>query len=164
MNDYYRKLLEDYAQKGILLDTNILLLWIVGLFDRNYIEKFKRTADRFTVDDFDLISQLLGHFQVKVTTTSILTEVSNLSGQINGKFKADYFDTFAKVIKSENEHLISSSDICDLPEFKIFGLTDSAITSIAKDNYLVFTDDLPLYQYLSNLKVDVINFNYIRNL
>ncbi|MCY7376044.1 MAG: hypothetical protein LH472_08750 [Pyrinomonadaceae bacterium] len=164
MNGYYQKLLQNYAQKGLLVDTNILLLWIIGSVDRNFIEKFKRTADRFTAADFDLIHQILGQFQIKVTTTSILTEVSNLMGQLKGKYKEDYFSAFAKVITLVDENLVKSSEICILPEFNKFGLTDSAITKIARDNYLVLTDDLPLYHYLSNLKIDVINFNHIRNL
>ena len=164
MNDYNQKLFQKYSRKGILVDTNILLLWIIGLVDRNYIKKFKRTADRFTVDDFDLIFQLFNRFQVKVTTTSILTEVSNLMGQINERFKADYFDTFSEVINLADERLLMSSEVSDSPEFRKFGLTDSVIARVARGNYLVLTDDLPLYHYLSNVEIDVINFNYIRKL
>jgi len=45
-----------------------------------------------------------------------------------------------------------------------FGLTDSGIVHLVKDQYLVLTDDLNLVRYLQNQGVDVINFNHIRPL
>jgi hypothetical protein len=37
MKDYIRSLFEGYKNKGILIDTNILLLWIVGSVNRSRI-------------------------------------------------------------------------------------------------------------------------------
>lgn len=40
-----------YRQKGILVDTNILLLWFVGAVNRDRISQFKRTQ-KFSPEDF----------------------------------------------------------------------------------------------------------------
>jgi len=47
-------------------------------------------------------------------------------------------------------------------KFSKFGLTDCGIVNVAKDNYLVLTDDLKLASYLQNIGIDTLNFNNIR--
>jgi hypothetical protein len=54
-------LLEKYAGKGVLVDTNILLLLFVGSFDRTKISVFKRTS-RFTPEDYDKLVVFLEFF------------------------------------------------------------------------------------------------------
>ena len=41
------------------------------------------------------------------------------------------------------------------------GITDAGILMLASQNYLVLTDDLPLFNYLQSQSVDVINFNHL---
>jgi uncharacterized protein YaiI (UPF0178 family) len=45
-----------------------------------------------------------------------------------------------------------------------FGLADTAIIEAAKNSFLVFTDDNPLYGFLLNSKIDAINLEQFRNL
>ena len=44
MTDPNLVLIEKYASRGVLVDTNILLLFVVGAFDRELIPRFKRTS------------------------------------------------------------------------------------------------------------------------
>jgi len=87
-------LLESYRKKGILVDTNILLLYFVGSVNPKRISQFKRT-NQFNVDDFELLIQILGYFQKIVTTPNILTEVSNLIGQLTDPEKSLCFNVLA---------------------------------------------------------------------
>jgi hypothetical protein len=64
-----------YRQKGVLVDTNILLLYFVGATNRERISRFNRTQN-FIPEDYDLLLQVLGYFQTIATTPNILTEVS----------------------------------------------------------------------------------------
>lgn len=91
---YTISLLESYRQKGILVDTNILLLYFVGSVNPKRISQFKRT-NQFNVDDFQLLVQILGYFQKIVTTPNILTEVSNLTGQLTEPEKSSCFNALA---------------------------------------------------------------------
>lgn len=79
MNDYLLGLIQHYKQKGLLIDTNILLLYIVGAVDINLIRNFGRTAN-FAENDFYVVSKFVDYFDIKITTPHILTEVSNLFG------------------------------------------------------------------------------------
>jgi len=50
-------LLKKYYKKGIIIDTNILLLYLVGRVNRDRIARFKRTAT-FLPEDYDLLLEL----------------------------------------------------------------------------------------------------------
>lgn len=55
------KLLSKYYTKGILIDTNILLLYLIGRVNRERIPKFKRTV-QFTPEDYDILLELVSKF------------------------------------------------------------------------------------------------------
>lgn len=82
MTDYSLYLLKKYQQKGILIDTNILLLLFVGETNRARISQFKRT-NKFSEKDYDLLIKLLKRYSKIVTTPNILTEVNSLINQIS---------------------------------------------------------------------------------
>lgn len=163
--DYFSHLISRYSGKGVLLDSNLLLLYFVGLYDPERIGTFKRTYSQgFTVDDFDLLCRLLDCFDTVVTTPNILTEVSNLSNQLRNDERDSYFVVFANSAALLTERYIESKKICVLAHFNRYGLTDSGTISCAKGNYLVVTGDAPLVGCLQNLGIDVINFNHLKTI
>ena len=155
------QLIQRYKQAGILVDTTILLLYFIGAYDQDLIPKFKRTR-QFTVEDHAILIRLLGLFDKIVTTPNILTEVSNLSGQLGEPKKSEYFKKFSSGISLLEEEYVASKDVADMQEFVRFGLTDTGIVHLTRGKYLVLTDDFRLSQYLQSAEVDVINFNHIR--
>ena len=155
------QLIQRYKQAGILVDTTILLLYFIGAYDQDLIPKFKRTR-QFTVEDHAILISLLGLFDKIVTTPNILTEVSNLSGQLGEPKKSEYFKKFSSGISLLEEEYVASKDVADMQEFVRFGLTDTGIVHLTRGKYLVLTDDFRLSQYLRSAEVDVINFNHIR--
>jgi hypothetical protein len=134
MIDYIGQLIARYIQKGILIDTNILLLLFIGSYDPNQIGNFKRTK-QFTIEDYDLLVLLLRPFKKLITTPNILTEVANLSGQLGEPARIPYFQTFAEGIKLMEEEYIESREIAAQAEFVKMGLTDIGILTRSKDNY-----------------------------
>ncbi len=50
-----------YRQAGIMVDTNILLLFFIGAFDQNLITRFKRTR-QFSVEDYATLISIFGLF------------------------------------------------------------------------------------------------------
>jgi rRNA-processing protein FCF1 len=163
MNDEIQRLVVRYARKGILIDTNILLLYFLGSFDQDLIPSFKRTV-QFTVEDYNTLLLLLQMFDRLVTTPNILTEVSNLSNQLGEPARTSYFHTFAKQLTLMEELYVASREVAAESEFIKMGLTDGSIHKLNKEEYLVLTDDFRLSQSLQHKKIDVINFNHIRPL
>ncbi len=165
MNDYVTQLIQKYRQAGILLDSNIMLLYVVGSASPLMITNFKRTYDRgFTEADFLTLVDLLNHFEKTVTTPNILTEVSNLLGQLPEYLRYEYFAVFANGITVLDEQYLASSTIGATPEFISFGLTDAGVIQLARNSYLLITEDFRLSQYAQSLGVDTLNFNHIRPL
>jgi rRNA-processing protein FCF1 len=117
---------------------------------------------QFTVDDFELLVAFIGRFKEVVTTPSILTEVSNLLGQLPDSLRHSFYQHFAYGLKNLREHYTPSQELGDEKAFPKFGLTDTAILQAANGKYLVLTDDFRLTQYLLSRHVDVINFNHLR--
>lgn len=159
--DEIERLLLAYRSKGVLVDTNLLLLYFVGLFDPTRISTFKRTAS-FSAEDFQLLARLLSLFQRVVTTPNILTELNSLSNQLPEHVKATYYPVFSKIVTTLEEHYVPSVTAVSLAGFLRFGLTDIAIEELALNRYLVLSDDLKLTIYLQTNGVDTINFNHLR--
>ncbi len=163
MNHPYTALIQRYCRKGILVDTNILLLLLVGDLDPRRISTFKNTSSHFAVEDYDTLSAIVKQCPSIIVTTHILTEVSNLLGQFGDPLKADYFQHFVSKIRLFHEDSILSANISDTAVFRKLGLTDSAIIHLAKElDYLVLTIDFSLYSHLERHGVAVINYNHLR--
>lgn len=143
MNDYLLKLIQKYKFKGVLIDANILLLYIVGTVDINLIGRFKRTAN-FSEDDFYRVSKFIDIFDLKITTPHILTEVSDFIGN-----RILLQSALGIYVQSTEEKFLESKRIAATETFRRHGLADAAISETAKDSHLIVTDDNPLYGYLS---------------
>lgn len=159
MNEFAIQL-QEYRNRGALIDTNLLLLYFLGSFERRQILSNKRLA-KFAEEDFDLLARVLGLFTRIVTTPNILTEVSNLSDAIPEKLRSAYFSVFGRHVSLLTEEHVPSIHALESPWAR-FGLTDAAIAMLAKGRYLVITEDFRLSQALSAAGIDSLNFNHIR--
>ncbi|MGE5655687.1 MAG: PIN domain-containing protein [Actinomycetota bacterium] len=155
------ELLNKYKNKGVLVDTNILLLWFVGSLNPARISRFNRT-EKFSPEDYDLLVRILYLFGKVITTANILTEVNSLINQIGEPERSQCLEIFAKSIQRLTEIYIESVIAVQVDKFTTFGLTDSGIIYLGRQGYLVMTDDFRLANYLQKLGIDAINFNHIR--
>lgn len=147
-----------YRRKGIFIDTNILVLYIVGTVNPRYIKRFNRGKNDFDENDFILISEFIDSFETKITSPQILSEVSNFLDE-----KADFCLGLKAYIKLSEEKYIKSEDLTKSNTFLKFGLADSSIVEVSKDSYLVFTDERPLFGYLTNQGIDAVNFEWLKS-
>lgn len=160
---HLENLLARYKNKGVLVDTNLLLVFLVGLYDPQRIPRFKRTMT-FTVEDFYTLHGFFNYFEKVITTPNILTEVNSLANQLPEELKSTFYPHFAQQVELLGEHYTESAKLSSTPHFIKLGLTDSGIMDLAKDSYLVLTDDFRLVGNLEKQRIDVINFNHIRTL
>lgn len=164
MENYIQELVSKHYRGGVLVDTNVLLLFLVGGYDRTLIERFSRTADRFIASDFDTLVGVLGSFERVITTPHILTETSNFLGQLFGRDKVGCFEWLARSIPTMRETHVAGAELVRREPFVKLGITDASIIEVAAEPYLVLTDDFRLYNFLANKGIDVLNFNNIRSL
>lgn len=159
--DEIERLLRAYRSRGVLLDSNLLLVYLIGQWNPEQIGRFKRTAS-FSIEDFLLIVHLVRFFSRVVTTPNILTEVNSLSNQLSEDYKPTYYSKFSEQITLLNEQYVPSSDVASMNTFGRFGLTDCGIEELTRNRYLVLTDDLRLSVHLQTAGVDALNFNHLR--
>lgn len=155
-----------HLRSGVLVDTNLLLVYFVGLYDSvsgyQVINNFKYTKGRYDTGDFDVLIALLERFDTRITTPHILTEVSNMLGQLSDPARTTCFELLKQTIPSLHELSISSTQLSDDEAFLKFGIADTAIRKVAEDSYLVLTDDFRLAGYLDRIGIDALNFHHIK--
>jgi len=150
-------------RKGILIDANLLTVYIVGMLGRGEVEKFKRTRG-YTSDDVKGIDDLIRQFGWICTTPHVIAEVSNLLDWLDSGKRQRANELLAKAALSTlGEIFKASKEIVATQVYFKLGVTDAGLFLTAREQKLVLvTADLPLYHYASGLKVEAINFNHIR--
>lgn len=162
MNREAQRLLRKYRRLGVLVDTNLLILYVVGITEPSFIEKFNRT-NRYTVADFAVLADFIDQFRRRLTTPHILTEVSNFVGQLPVHLKVRGFDRLAAVAQVYlEEHFVPAMLVTNTLAFRAYGLTDVGIGELARGQFLILTDDLPLVSFFQGRGLDVLNFNHLR--
>lgn len=162
MNTYEEILIDKYKAKGILLDANLALLYLVGNFDLRLVGdgKFNKLSN-YKTDDYRLLLRLKNRFKKAVTTPHVLTEVSNLTNDLPEQTKAKclkkFYETFVKI----DELTISSMEAAQRPEFHFLGLTDSALAHVS-GLFLIVTDDARLVKKMNESRLEALNFNHLR--
>lgn len=152
--------------RPLILDTNLLLLLIVGSESPDLIPKCKRLTD-FTPDDFELLAGIVGQFGCLVTTPNIATETNNLARQTKGAAADAWATRFRLDLAGFPEVVISTRDAVQDPSFDRVGLTDvaTALTALrmADRRPMVLTTDFDLCTVLEARGVDAQNFNHVRH-
>jgi hypothetical protein len=146
----------------LLIDTNLFLVLVVGAHDPAHIERFKRTR-AYTAGDYDLLTAFVSGFSQLVVTPNILTEVSNLAGQLSEPLRSEVFASLALLAGQAAERYFPSREAVRESDFIRLGLADVSVLLTAREHVAVLTDDLPLYLKLLEQRMFVVNFNHLRS-
>lgn len=160
-DEWLRQLIQKHRASGLVVDTNLLLVYFIGLQDKALVPKFKRTQ-AFIPDDFEILRAFLAQFARIVTVPGILTEVNSLANSLQEQNKPSFFLVFKEQITLLEEEYTPSKQVAGHVYFAKCGLTDAAILTIATRGLMVLTDDFRLTEYLRHLNIDHLNFNHIR--
>jgi len=162
MKEYYRKVIAKYKKKGIIVDSNLLLLFFVGLIDIQLIKRFSRTI-KYSDEDFGALLRILSNFEKIITSPQILTETNNLANKLVDEHKKRFYFHFSQKIQDFSEFYLPSVNLSNTQGFERFGLTDISILEVARNEFLVLTEDFRLSQFLIHNNIDVININNLRD-
>jgi hypothetical protein len=162
MSTYVDSLIDRYRTKGILIDANLALLYLVGGYDLRLVGDGKyNKLSKYDAEDYHLLLRLKRFFGKAVTTPHVLTEVSNLTNDLPERTKAECLRKFYETFVGIDELTIPSLDAAQRPEFYFLGLTDSAL-ALVSDQFLIVTDDLRLVKKLNESRLEALNFNHLR--
>ena len=149
--------------RTLVLDTNLLVLLIVGMTSRAYIARHKRLR-AFQEEDFDLLTGFVLSASRTVVTPNTLTETSNLLRQIDEPARGQIYRQFQRVVGTAREHYVETKRVAGRAEFLWLGLTDSALFEAANEGYEILTTDSSFHSAATRQGLKVINFNHHRQI
>ena len=147
----------------VLLDSNLLVLFIAGMSSREYIGRHRRLRD-YSEEDFDLLVEFIRPMSALVVTPNILTETSNLLSGIAEPARSHIADTFRQIMGSMDERFVQSTRAVEQREFPRLWLTDAAVLTELANSHVLLTADLDLYLAASQRGYSAVNFNHLRQL
>ena len=146
---------------SVLIDTNLLLLLIVGLYNKDLISVHKRTKE-FIPKDFDLLVESIDGYNVLWVTSHCLAEVSNLIMQTNEKQAKELMAYFSIFVAKAKESHIPKEIIFKNGISTRLGVADTGLIIKSKRVSCVFTVDFKLYIEILKRGYNVVNFNHLR--
>jgi len=148
--------------RSVLLDTNLLVLLIIGSTSEAHIAKHKRTKS-YDVESFRLLRDtLLVNFTNFVTTPHVLAETSALVRQCAEPLRRDVTETLGRWASESQERHRPAAEVVRMPEYVRIGLTDAALIAQVADEMVLLTDDLQLYLEAARAGIQAENFTHWR--
>ncbi|MSP01969.1 MAG: hypothetical protein EXR07_13095 [Acetobacteraceae bacterium] len=144
---------------AVVLDANLLVLFVVGAASRSYIAKHKRLR-AYTEKDFTLLLDVLSASPRIVVTPNTLTETSNLLRQIAEPARAHIYAVFQALLADTDEVYVESDRAARHAAFPRLGLTDAALLTVVTAGHVLLTADLDLYLAADRQGQAVINFTH----
>lgn len=148
---------------SLLLDTNLLLLLLIGGKDTRFIN-ISKTLKKYLIEDYIFLVNYIESksFQSLITTPHILTEVSTLLGKEREDIQYLGREALGEFIEKCEEKNYPAIQVIQDPAFLRLGLTDTVIAIASQLSTLVLTADAPLYHHVATSGGVCINFNHLR--
>ena len=149
---------------GYFLDSNLLVLLVVGSESRHLISRHRR-LEHYSAEDYDILLELLQGADHLFVTPNTLTEASNLIRQHGEPERSILMRRLQFLIHGSREIVVPSVDASSHEKFERLGLTDAALLEIASTDTPLLTVDFDLYlAALESGEERAVNFTHYRNL
>lgn len=149
---------------GYILDSNLLVLLVVGSESRDLISRHRR-LEHYSAEDYDILLELLKDADQLLVTPNTLTEASNLIRQRGEPERSLLMRRLQFLIHGSKEIVVASVDASSHEKFERLGLTDAALLEIACSDTPLLTVDFDLYlAALESGEERAVNFTHYRNL
>jgi hypothetical protein len=147
----------------ILVDSNILVLVVIGTLAPERIERFSRTK-KYTTGDFETVGNLISGFRWSITTPHVLSQVSDLLDlpRLDYELSAAVVSTLRHIYATNIERHVPARSLAKGGAFPSIGLADCSIIEAARRGCTVLTDDLSLHNTLRAHGYISVNFTEVR--
>lgn len=147
------------SRRKVALDTNVFLLFLVGLADRAAIAHHKRLA-AYDAHSYDVLCKLLTSYDEIVVTPGYLVETTNLLDSDKGS-RTRCYQILKELIESGealNEKHVPAVKAVEAQPFMWLGFTDASYVELAAQGIPVITADLKLYLQVVEKNEESVNF------
>lgn len=147
--------------KRIIIDANLLVLFVVGRTSRQLIGKHRRLRE-YSVEDYDRLIRMTDGVGQVVVTPNTLTETSNLLALHKNPERSRFLDMLQYVMENSDEVTVASADASRNRAFRRLGLTDAVLLEIVSAETPLLTVDLDLFVAASAKDPDAaVNFRHL---
>lgn len=146
----------------IVIDTNSLIILILGLIDPNLIDSHKRTSI-YERSDYEALLTVIKDFKNIKLIPNVLTEADNLLNDLPGNLKEQYLTKIAKLMSVVKEEYIQSLEAPKDYAFRDLGLTDTLALKLAESCELLITSDSMLSDYAKSRNINVFDLVQYKN-
>ena len=155
-----QQMIDIHRTNGLLIDTNLLLLLVIGTMRRDLIGSFKRTQ-AYRQAEFQRVVDIRKQFTRHWTTPNILTETDNLGRQLPEKLWSNFAKVMSRLTCLLTEQHIASNMPANSAPYMRLGLSDS-VSLIMGQSILILTDDFRMHGTALSAGIDAINLNHLR--
>lgn len=165
MDGRLQRLLVKHRTTGVMLDTNMLLLFVFAAFHPTMIGTKRLSA--YDAAAGELLHNYVSKFDKILTTQHILAETSNLARQVvSGKYWEQMCTGLFPFFCIEGPASLAQCAVetgrIAPPLFYQLGFTDASIALTVHQKYFLLTDDLDLYIAVSSVDNDAVKFAHMR--
>jgi rRNA-processing protein FCF1 len=158
----------DVSGRKVLLDTNLLLLLLLGSIDLRQIETNKRVS-KYSAHEFWLLQEFIRDAHSLVTTEHINSQTSDLgAGSLDRRYRSDFLNLLQAMHDAGADNPMKTSEtiqpIVSLESdiVRKLGVADAGIINTAREkSCVILTDDLQLYLMAQRRGVEAVNFSHL---
>jgi rRNA-processing protein FCF1 len=143
-----------------LIDTNALVVLLLGLIDPKLINSNRRTSI-YEEQDFHDIILTIGQIENLIVLPNVWTETDNLLNNSIGHQKFKYIENIKYLVNNTTELYLKSASITNHNNLFELGITDSLLLSHAVNCELLITSDSTLADHARAIGVSV--FDVVKN-
>ena len=150
------------SRRKVALDTNVFLLFLVGLTDRAAIARHKRLT-AYDADSYGALCRLLAGYDEIVVTPGCLAETTNLLDSDKGS-RMRCYQILKELIESGealSEKHVPAVKVVEEKPFMWLGFTDASYVELAEEGIPVITADFMLYQQVIARNEGSVNFTAV---
>ncbi len=146
--------------RSLLLETNLLLFYLVAQVDLTLLQSFKRVSNLKT-SDLQPLRDLVEAFSLLVTTPHILTEVSNFIDQAPQHWRLRLIDALRSFVVDSPEYFEASRVLVNKREFAQLALADVSLLSLSH-TAVIATLDYELFQRIAVAGGQAVHLDHVR--
>lgn len=138
----------------IVIDSNSLVVLLLGRIDPHQINNHKRTS-LYDDSDYDILIRLIKDFKNVKLIPNVLTEADNLLNEMTGDLKEEYLIQLTDLMSKVDEEYIKSIEATNDYAFRDLGLTDTLVLLVAEKCDLLITSDSKLADQARSRNIQV---------
>ncbi len=149
-------------QKNLIIDTNLLLLLVIGAVEEGRHIKNSKRLKAFSKQDYHNVLQIMANFDNVFITPYIATEVSNLI-DLKGYVKELAYMVARELFANFKKIEVDIDKDCQSELFLRFGLTDNSIIQLASDFFILTNDHRMLEPLFTQNADNIIPYNLVNS-